>query len=92
MSGQIVTVAITDYPVRNFQAKGRISEVLGDHMDPGMEIDVAIRSHDIPWEWPDAVLHEAGHLESEPLEEDKELRVDLRKLAFVTIDGEDARD
>ena len=92
LSGQIVTVAITDYPVRNFQAKGRISEVLGDHMDPGMEIDVAIRSHDIPWEWPEEVLHEAGHLESEPLEEDKEHRVDLRKLAFVTIDGEDARD
>ncbi|MEH6570489.1 MAG: ribonuclease R, partial [Halioglobus sp.] len=92
LSGQIVTVAITDYPVRNFQAKGRISEVLGDHMDPGMEIDVAIRSHDIPWEWPEDVLHEAGHLESEPLEEDKEHRVDLRKLAFVTIDGEDARD
>jgi len=91
-SGQIVTVAITDYPVRNFQAKGRISEVLGDHMDPGMEIDVAIRSHDIPWEWPEAVVEEAGHLESEPREEDKKHRIDLRKLAFVTIDGEDARD
>ncbi len=92
LSGQIVSVVITDYPVRNFQAKGRISEVLGDHMDPGMEIDVAIRSHDIPWEWPDSVLDEAGRLEHEPLEEDKEHRVDLRKLAFVTIDGEDARD
>ena len=92
LSGQIVTVAITDYPVRNFQAKGRISEVLGDHMDPGMEIDVAIRSHDIPWEWPDDVLDEAAGLEAEPLEEDKEHRIDLRKLAFVTIDGEDARD
>jgi ribonuclease R len=92
LSGQIVTVAITDYPVRNFQAKGRISEVLGDHMDPGMEIDVAIRSHDIPWEWPEEVVEEAGRLEAEPLEEDKKHRIDLRKLAFVTIDGEDARD
>ncbi|MEH6583171.1 MAG: ribonuclease R [Halioglobus sp.] len=92
LSGQIVTVEITDYPVRNFQAKGRISEVLGDHMDPGMEIDVAIRSHDIPYEWPEAVLAEAGRLEAEPLEEDKQGRIDLRKLAFVTIDGEDARD
>jgi ribonuclease R len=92
LSGQIVTVEITDYPVRNFQAKGRVSEVLGDHMDPGMEIDVAIRSHDIPWEWPDEVIDEAGRLEAEPLEEDKQHRVDLRDLAFVTIDGEDARD
>ncbi|MEH6589888.1 MAG: ribonuclease R [Halioglobus sp.] len=91
-SGQIVSVEVTDYPVRNFQAKGRVTEVLGDHMDPGMEIDVAIRSHDIPWEWPEAVVEEAGRLEAEPLEEDKKNRVDLRKLAFVTIDGEDARD
>lgn len=92
LSGQIVTVQITDYPVRNFQARGKVIEVLGDHLDPGLEIDVAIRSHGIPWEWPDAVLDEAGHLEGEPLEEDKKHRIDLRKLAFVTIDGEDARD
>ena len=91
-SGQIVTAQITDYPTRQLGAKGRISEILGDHLDPGLEIDVAIRSHDIPWEWPDEVVDEAGRLEAEPLEEDKLHRVDLRKLPFVTIDGEDARD
>ncbi|MBT4518529.1 MAG: ribonuclease R, partial [Halieaceae bacterium] len=90
--GQIVTVVITDYPARNFQARGQVSEVLGDHLDPGMEIDVAIRSHNIPWEWPEQVLDEAGRLAAEPDEEDKTQRVDLRKLPFVTIDGEDARD
>ena len=91
-SGQIVTAVITDYPTRRLGAKGRISEILGDHLDPGLEIDVAIRSHDIPWEWPEAVVDEAGRLEAEPLEADKQHRVDLRKLPFVTIDGEDARD
>ncbi len=91
-SGQIVTIAITDYPVRNFQAKGRVIEVLGEAMDPGMEIDVAIRSHGIPHTWPDAVLDEAAQLEGEPSEDDKTGRIDLRHLAFVTIDGEDARD
>ena len=90
--GQIVTVEITDYPTRQLGAKGRIAEVLGEHLDPGMEIDVAIRSHGIPWEWPDEVLHEAAGLEAEPLEEDKQHRIDLRQLPFVTIDGEDARD
>ena len=50
-AGQIVTVEITDYPTRQLGAKGRIAEVLGEHLDPGMEIDVAIRSHGIPWEW-----------------------------------------
>lgn len=91
-SGQIVTAQITDYPTHRLGAKGRITEILGDHLDPGLEIDVAIRSHGIPWEWPEAVVDEAGALEAEPLEEDKQHRVDLRKLAFVTIDGEDARD
>jgi ribonuclease R len=91
-SGQIVTAEITDYPTRNLGAKGRIVEVLGDHLDPGLEIDVAIRSHNIPHEWPEEVLREAGSLESEPREEDKQHRADLRKHAFVTIDGEDARD
>jgi ribonuclease R len=92
ISGQIVTAEITDYPTRKLGAKGRITEILGDHLDPGLEIDVAIRSHGIPWEWPDEVVDEAGRLEAEPLEEDKQNRVDLRKLPFVTIDGEDARD
>ncbi len=91
-SGQIVTAEITDYPTRQLGAKGRIVEVLGDHLDPGMEIDVAIRSHGIPWEWPEAVMAEAAALETEPLEADKQHRVDLRDLPFVTIDGEDARD
>lgn len=92
ISGQIVTAEITAFPTRQLGAKGRITEILGDHMDPGLEIDVAIRSHGIPFEWPEAVVDEAGRLEAEPLEEDKENRVDLRKLPFVTIDGEDARD
>ena len=92
ISGQIVTAEITDFPTRKLGAKGLITEILGDHMDPGLEIDVAIRSHGIPWEWPEEVVDEAGRLEAEPLEEDKQHRVDLRKLPFVTIDGEDARD
>jgi len=92
LTGQIVSASITDYPTRKLGAKGSIDEVLGDHMDPGMEIDVAIRSHGIPHEWPEAVLDEASRLEAQPLDEDKQYRVDLRELPFVTIDGEDARD
>ncbi|MCB1842414.1 MAG: ribonuclease R, partial [Halioglobus sp.] len=92
MSGQIVTARITDFPTRRLGAKGEVMEILGEHLDPGLEIEVAIRSHGIPWEWPDAVLAEAASLEAEPTEEDKQHRIDLRELPFVTIDGEDARD
>jgi len=90
--GQLVSVVLTDYPSATLGAKGEVEEVLGDHLDPGLEIDVAIRAHAIPWEWPDEVLREAGALGEEPAEADKAHRVDLRNVPFVTIDGEDARD
>ena len=90
--GQLVSVKLTDYPSATLGAKGEVIEVLGDHLDPGLEIDVAIRAHGIPWEWPDEVLREAGALGAEPAEADKDHRVDLRDVPFVTIDGEDARD
>ena len=90
--GQLVSVVLTDYPSATLGAKGEVEEVLGDHLDPGLEIDVAIRAHGIPWEWPDEVLRESGALGEEPAEEDKTHRVDLRNVPFVTIDGEDAKD
>lgn len=90
--GQYVMVEITGQPGWRKPPTGRVVEVLGDHMAPGMEIDVAIRTHNIPHQWPEAVELEAQTLSAEPLEEDKHHRIDLRKLPFVTIDGEDARD
>lgn len=90
--GQYVMVEITGQPAWRTPPTGRVVEVIGEHMAPGMEIDVAIRAHDIPHIWSEAVEREAQALESEPLEQDKQGRVDLRQLPFVTIDGEDARD
>ena len=91
-SGQIVTAEISNYPAPHKQAKGAVVEVLGEHLDPGMEIDVAIRSHAIPYLWPEEVEREAGALDDEPAEADKDCRIDCRSMPFVTIDGEDARD
>jgi len=90
--GQFVEVKITHWPTQRFQPQGDIVEVVGNYMAPGMEIDVALRSYDIPHVWPDAVVKEAAKLKPEVEEKDKEKRVDLRHLPFVTIDGEDARD
>lgn len=90
--GQLVEVAITHWPTARFQAQGNIVEVLGEYMAPGMEIEVALRNYDIPHVWPDAVLKEAKRFKAEVEEKDKEKRVDLRHLPFVTIDGADARD
>lgn len=90
--GQYVMVEITGQPGWRSPPTGRIVDILGDHMAPGMEIDVAIRAHSIPNEWPMELDREAQALAAEPLEEDKLHRIDLRQLPFVTIDGEDARD
>lgn len=89
---QFVIVTLSQQPSRNSMPMGVITEVLGDHMAPGMEIDVAIRTHDLPHQWPNAVKKEAAGLSKEVAEADKKHRVDLRHLPFVTIDGEDARD
>ncbi|WP_428033461.1 ribonuclease R [Amphritea sp.] len=91
-AGQYVTVEITEYPCNRFNAEGRVVEILGDSMAPGMEIDVAIRNHDIPHKWPKDALAAAEALGEEVQESDKQHRADLRGLPFVTIDGEDARD
>ncbi len=90
--GQFVEVKITHWPTPRFQPQGDVVEVVGNYMAPGMEIDVALRSYDIPHVWPEAVLKEAAKLKPEVEEKDKEKRIDLRHLPFVTIDGEDARD
>jgi ribonuclease R len=90
--GQIVLAEIVTPPTRRSLAVGRIIEVLGDHLAPGMETEVAIRAHEIPHLWPQDVLDEAARLPAELPEADKRGREDLRALPLVTIDGEDARD
>ena len=90
--GQIVTAEIISRPSRRASPLAKIIEILGDHMAPGMEIEVAIREHNIPHEWPPALEREAQAIAAEVAEKDKQGRVDLRRLPLVTIDGEDARD
>jgi len=91
-NGQFVVVEITQQPGKKRQAIGRVKEILGDHMAPGMEIDVAIRSHGLPSDWPASVSGEIAGLNPEVAESDKQERLDLRAMPLVTIDGEDARD
>lgn len=90
--GQFVVVQITRQPSAAGLPMGDVVEVLGEHLAPGMEIDVAMRSHSIPHEWPKEVEQEANAMPAEVKAADKKHRIDLRHLPFVTIDGEDARD
>jgi len=90
--GQIVVAEIVEQPTKLHQPIGRIIEVMGEHMAPGMEIEMAIRSYELPNQWPDELLEEIKPLKKEVPESAKESRVDLRETPLVTIDGEDARD
>jgi ribonuclease R len=90
--GQIVSLEIIEQPGKRAPAVGRVVEVLGDHMAPGMEIDIAIRSHDVPQAWPPAVEKEIKIYGKEVPAKAKRGREDLRDLPLVTIDGADARD
>jgi ribonuclease R len=90
--GQLVVVEILEYPTRRRQAVGRIVEILGDHMAPGMEIDMAMHSHDLPHVWSPLVDAECEGLPPEVPESAWQGRTDLRELPLVTIDGEDSMD
>lgn len=92
LHGQFVVAEILVQPDNRQIPIGRITEVLGDHLAPGMEIDVALRSHEIPHEFNQTVLDQVKAIPDEVEEKDKAQRIDLRDLPLVTIDGEDAKD
>ncbi len=90
--GDIVLVRITEYPSTHSQPIGLIEQVLGQQNAPGMEVTIAVNTHNIPHHWNDDVLKSIRHLQPEVAEQDKLDRRDMRALPFVTIDGSDARD
>ncbi len=90
--GQVVMVEIVDQPTKHTPATGRVTEVLGNYADPGMEIEIALRKHDLPHVFSDKALAQARKLPKGVVKKDLAGREDLRELPLVTIDGEDARD
>lgn len=90
--GQMVSVAVVEYPTAFAPARGKVVEILGDKMDAGVEIQVAIRRFGIPHEWPKGVEAAAQSFGKSVDAKHAASRLDLRDQPFVTIDGEDARD
>lgn len=90
--GQVVVVELQERSACFNQPVGIITEILGDNMAKGMEVEIALRNHDIPHKFPSAVEKYVKKFTEEVPEEAKKGRVDLRYLPLVTIDGEDARD
>ena len=91
-NGQMVLVELLAYPSKRSLAIGKVLHVVGEHMAPGMEIEVAILAHGIPVHWPADIVSRVASIPQHVEESDLKGRTDLRDLPFVTIDGEDAKD
>ena len=91
-AGQVVVVELVEQPTWQSQPIGRVVEILGNYADPGMEIEIALRKHELPFEFSREALAEARKLPDAVRKSDWKGREDLTKLPLVTIDGETARD
>jgi ribonuclease R len=91
-AGQVVLVKLVEPPTRTGQPIGHVTRVLGEHTAPGMETDIAIHSHGLPFEFPTEAIREAERFGDSVSAAAKRGREDIRHLPLVTIDGEDARD
>ena len=90
--GDIIVAEVVAYPTRYARTVATVAEVIGKHMAPGMEIEIAVRNYDLPDSFPEAIEEELSGLAKEVPESAWSGRKDIRDLPLVTIDGEDARD
>ncbi len=89
--GDFIRIAIDDYPTKEELATGHIVQSMADQADTQIIIPQTILEFGLPYEFPNEVIQEAESFK-EPSAKDRAGRIDLRDLALVTIDGEDARD
>lgn len=91
-AGQVVMVELTEQPSVHAQPMGRVVEILGNYADSGMEIEIALRKHNLPHEFSVEALALAESYPKQVQAKDYQNRVDSRALPLITIDGETARD
>ena len=92
VAGQVVAVELTEPPSMYSQPVGRITEVLGEIDDPGMEIEIAVRKYEVPYRFSAETLAQTAKLPDHVRAVDMKGRINLTDVPLVTIDGEDARD
>jgi ribonuclease R len=84
---QLVHVEIVRYPLGTYPPLGRIAQILGSDAQAASEIDIVCCKHDLPRQFPEAVLKAAKALPSKIRKTDLKGRLDLRDLLTITIDG-----
>lgn len=88
----IVVVELTRWPAKNRPPAGRVTRVIGDPEDPGVEAAVILNKFGLPDRFEPDVLKEVGSVPTAVKAEDIKGRVDLRDRLTFTIDGETAKD
>ena len=92
LDNQVVVVEMLSSPTIDSDAKGKISSIIGNYLDEGVEVDSAIYRHQIPAVFSEKALKESAQLPTKVIPKDKKNRIDITKLELITIDGEDSRD
>jgi len=92
LDGAVVNAEITRFPKGGLAPVGRVIEILGRPGEIGVDVEIIIRKHHLPYEFPDEALAEARATLQHVAPADIRGRRDFRNLPIVTIDGETARD
>lgn len=91
-AGQVVMVELTEQPSSHAQPMGKVVEILGNYADSGMEIEIALRKHNLPHEFSPEAIALAESYPKLVQASDYKQRIDCREMPLITIDGETARD
>ena len=92
LDGAVVNVELTRFPKSGLAPAGRVIEILGRPGEIGVDVEIIIRKHHLPHEFPPEVLAEARATPQQVDSASLDGRRDFRNLPIVTIDGETARD
>ena len=92
LDGMVVNVELLEYPEKGAGPVGRVVEILGHPDDFGVDVEIIIRKHHLPHQFPSEVVAQAQSIPNAISAADLDGRQDFRNLEIVTIDGETARD
>ncbi len=91
-TGRIVTAVLDHWDKRGTKPVGRITRVVGDQDEAGMDLKIIALSRGLALEFPGKVEAEARAIRKPDSKKEAGLRLDLRGAQVVTIDPETARD
>jgi ribonuclease R len=92
LDGMVVNVELLEYPQRGANPVGQVIEILGNPDDFGVDVEIVIRKHHLPHQFPPKVVGQAESIPNVIAARELVGRRDFRDLDIVTIDGETARD